>query len=153
MATKQSSSGSNQSRTSTSTSTSTDQTSKGQQNVTAYARQAAETAVDLPVGAALSVADRVNDTVKPYRTRSSAEREIRRLRNQLQRELNRAERRGGTARRKLTTRAKRERNRVEREVNARRRRVETAVRQNRRKAERQLKTTRTRVNQRVNQLV
>jgi hypothetical protein len=149
MATNQSSSGSNQSRASTTT----DQTSKDQQNVTTYARQAAETAVDLPVGAALSVADRVNDTVKPYRTRSSAEREVRRLRNQLQRELNRAERRGGTARRKLTQRAKRERNRVEREVSARRRRVETAVRQNRRKAERQLRTARTRVNQRVNSLV
>ena len=142
MATNQSSGGTTQSRASTSNS----QTAKPEQNAAGYARQAAETAVDVPVGAALTVADRVNETVKPFRKRTSAEREIRRIRNQFQRELNRAERRGGSARRKLTQRAKRERNRVEREVSTRRRRVETAVRQNRRRAERQLRTARTRVN-------
>jgi hypothetical protein len=150
MATNQSSGGSTKSRTST---TSSQTTRKADQKPADYARQAAETAVDVPVGAALTVADRVNETVKPFRQRTSAEREIRKIRNQVQREFNRAERRGGSARRKLTQRAKRERNRVEREVTQRRRRVETAVRQNRRRAERQLRTARTRVNQRVNALV
>lgn len=157
MATNQRSSGRTTRRTTSGSSTrrtnSTSSTSTTQKNVTDYAREAVETVVDVPVGAALSVAERVNDTVKPYRTRTSAEREVRKLRTQLQRDLNRAERKGGTARRKVTQRAKRQRNRAERELTQRRRRVETAVRQNRRRAERQLKTARTRVERRVNQLV
>jgi hypothetical protein len=148
MATNQSPTGATHSRAgTTSTQTRSDQT------VTAYARQAAETAVDVPVGTALRVADRVNETVKPFRTRTGAEREIRRVRSQFQREVNKVERRGGRARRKLTQRVKRERNRVEREVSQRRRRVETLVRQNRRKAERQFRSARTQVNDRVNALV
>ena len=43
-----------------------------------------ETVVDVPVGAALTVAERVNETVKPYRTRTSAEREVRKLPNVLE---------------------------------------------------------------------
>jgi hypothetical protein len=148
MPTNQSPSGTNQGRTSTASTQ-----AKREQNAVAYARQAAETAVDVPVGTALRVADRVNESVKPFRTRTSAEHEVRRIRSQVQRELNKVERRGGTARRKLTQRVKRERNRLEREVSQRRRRVETAVRQNRRRAERQLRTVRTQVNDRVSALV
>ena len=66
MATNQSSSGTTQSRTNTTSS----QTRKAEQNPAGYARQAAETAVDVPVGAALTVADRVNETVKPFRKRT-----------------------------------------------------------------------------------
>ena len=47
------------------------------------------------------------------------------MRNQLRRELNKVERRGGTARRRALQQAKRTRTRVEREVKQRRRTAET----------------------------
>jgi prefoldin subunit 5 len=101
--------------------------------------QATETAVDVPVGAALTVVERVNDAVEPFGTPSKREAELKRFRTQLRRELNKVERRGGTARRRALQRAKRTRNRLEREVKQQRRGLETSVRQNRRKAETQLK--------------
>jgi hypothetical protein len=109
------------------------------------AREAAVTVVDLPVGTALSVVDRFNELTQPWRSRATAERELKNVRHQFGRELNRLERRGGTARRKAVRRVQRTRNRVEREVSQRRRRVETTVQQNRRKAERSLRNARTRV--------
>src|SRR3954447_419681 len=60
------------------------------------ARQAAESVVDVPVGTALLVADRVNGLVEPWTKRTSAERELKTHRTQVRRELNRVERRGGT---------------------------------------------------------
>ena len=62
----------------------------------AYVRETAERAVDVPVGAALTVAE----TVKPLTETTSREREIKRLRTQVTREINKLERRGGQARRK-----------------------------------------------------
>lgn len=106
-----------------------------------YARRAGDTAVvavDLQFGAALTAADRVRELVEPWRERQSAEREIKSLRSQLTREVNKVERRGGTARRRLTRRVRRTRNRVEREVS-----------QRRRKTTQQLRTTRTQVAERV----
>ena len=101
--------------------------------------QATETAVDVPVGAALTVVERVGDAVEPFGTQTKREAELKRFRTQLRRELNKVERRGGTARRRALQRAKRTRNRLEREVKQQRRGLETSVRQNRRKAETQLK--------------
>jgi hypothetical protein len=118
-----------------------------------YARQTAERSVDVPVGAALTVADRVNEIIDPFTTRETATRELRSIRTRVERELNRLERRGGSARRKARTRARQTRNRVERVVNQRRRRVETTVRQNRRKAEHGLKRAQTVVQERVSTLV
>jgi chromosome segregation ATPase len=117
-----------------------------------YARKASDTAVtavDLQVGAALTAADRVRELVKPWRQRQTAGRELKSLRSQVTREVNKAERRGGTARRRLTRRARRTRNRVERRVSQQRRSVETTVERNRRKAEQRLKTARTQFGERV----
>jgi len=64
------------------------------------ALQTAETAVDIPVGAALTVYERASEAVEPFGTASKREAELKRVRTQLRRELNKVERRGGTARRR-----------------------------------------------------
>jgi hypothetical protein len=125
-----------------STQEATQETTRG---VNRYARQASDTAVsavDLQFGAALSAADRVRELVEPWRRRETAQRELKSLRTQFTREVNKVERRGGTARRRLTQRVRRTRNKVERDVS-----------HGRRKAERRLKTARTQVNDRVSTLV
>ena len=61
-----------------------------------YARQTAERSVDVPVGAVLTVADRVNEVVEPFTKRETAERELKSFRTQVERELNKLERRGAT---------------------------------------------------------
>jgi prefoldin subunit 5 len=114
-----------------------------------YVRQTAERAVDVPVGAALTVAENVSETVKPWAEPTGREKELKQLRTQVSRELNKLERRGGQARRKATTRARSTRNRIERELKQRRNRVERTVKQNRTKAERGLKTRRTQVEKTV----
>lgn len=81
-----------------------------------YVKQAAETAVDVPVGAALTAVDRVSEVGDRFNTPHKREVEIRRVRNQLRRELNKVERRGGTARRKVVQRAKRNRTEAEKRV-------------------------------------
>ncbi|MGH2989819.1 MAG: hypothetical protein ACRDMA_08125 [Solirubrobacterales bacterium] len=88
-----------------------------------------ESAVDVPVGTALTVKDRVDELMRPWRSIDSATTEVKSLRKRFDRELSKVERRGGTARRKLTRRANRTRNRVERDVSQRRRRAEDRVRE------------------------
>ena len=131
-----------------------------QNGTVTYVRQTAERAVDVPVGAALTVRDRVNDAVDPWTTSETRSKELKGLRTQVTRELNKFERRGGQARRKATTRARQTRNRVERVVKQRRRSVEQGVKQNRakleqrlRKVETQVKENRTKVQERVSSLV
>jgi len=119
----------------------------------AYARQTAERSVDVPVGVALTVADRVNEIVEPFTARQTAERELKSIRTRVERELNRFERRGAGARRKARTRVRQTRNRVERELRQRRRKVETTVKQRRAKAEDGLKRAQTVVQDRVTTLV
>jgi F0F1-type ATP synthase membrane subunit b/b' len=75
-----------------------------------------ETAVDLPVGAVLSVSDKIGDIVEPWTSRSKAEKELRSYRRQIEKTAKRTERRGTTARRRATTEARKTRNRVEREA-------------------------------------
>lgn len=87
-----------------------------------------ETAVDLPVGAVLTVSDRIGELVEPWTARSRAEKQIGAYRTQLRKSLKRTERRGASARRKATTEARKTRNRVEREARRRQRSVETRVR-------------------------
>ena len=113
------------------------------------ARQAVEAAVDVPVGAALTVKDRVDELTRPWRSVDTATHEVRSIRHRVERELGKAERRGGTARRKATRRAKRTRGRVEREVSRRRQRAQELVRSNRRRAQQRFRTTKTRVDERV----
>ena len=126
---------------------------KARNGSAAYARQTAERSVDVPVGAALTVADRVNEIVEPFTARQTAERELKSIRTRVERELNRFERRGASARRKARTRVRQTRNRVERELKQRRRKVETTVKQNRAKAEDGLKRAQTAVHERVSTLV
>jgi hypothetical protein len=118
-----------------------------------YVRQSTERAVNVPVGAALTAADRVNELVEPFTTTEGRDKELKSIRTRVERELNRYERRGGTARRKATQRARQTRNRVERELKQRRRSVETQVKENRKKAEDGLKKARTSVEERVSALV
>jgi hypothetical protein len=110
-----------------------------------YAQHTAERSVDVPVGAALTVADRVTEIVEPFRSPESANRELNSIRTRVQRQLNRLERRGAGARRRTRTRVRRTRNRFTRELRQRRRRVETTVKQNRVRAEDSLKRAQERV--------
>jgi hypothetical protein len=95
----------------------------------------AERAVLVPIGATLLVRDSVVSTVKDlassYSTRAGIERE-----------LERYERRGSSARTRLERRVRRERTRVERDLRQRRARLERAVRQNRRALEREVRSVR-----------
>jgi hypothetical protein len=118
-----------------------------------YARHTAERSVDVPVGVALTFADRVNELVEPFTRSETANRELRSIRVRVQRELNRFERRGASARRKARTRARRTRTQVQRDLRQRRRRVRTAMKQNRAKAEDGFKRAQTAVQERVSTLV
>lgn len=95
------------------------------------ARTAAETAVDLPVGAVLSLTDRVGELVEPFTGRTAAEKQLKSYRTELRRRVKRTERRGATARKRATTEARKTRNRVEREARKRQRTVETTLKRNR----------------------
>ena len=79
-------------------------------------RSVAETAVDLPVGAVLSVTDRVSELVEPFSGRSAAEKQLKSYRAQLRRQVKRTERRGATARRRATTEVRKTQKRVEQRV-------------------------------------
>jgi hypothetical protein len=109
----------------------------------------AERAVDVPVGAALTIRDRVEDAIEPWTSETTREKELKSLRTQVTRELNKFERRGGQARRKASQRVRSTRTKVEREVKSRRREVEKAVKENRAQVEQQLKKARTVVEERV----
>jgi hypothetical protein len=126
---------------------------KARNGSAAYARHTAERSVDVPVGAALTVVERVNEIIEPFTARQTAERELKSIRTRVERELNRFERRGAGARRKTRTRVRQTRNRVERELKQRRRKVQTTVKQNRTKAEDGLKRAQTTVTERVSTLV
>ncbi len=119
----------------------------------ALAQHSTERAVDVPVGAALSVADRVNEIVEPWTSETTRERELKSVRTRIERDLNRFERRGGTARRKATQRVRKTRNRVEREAKQNRQKAESTLKENRRRAEDGLKKARTTVEERVSTLV
>jgi hypothetical protein len=95
------------------------------------ARLTVERAVDLPVGALLTVTDHVTDLVEPFTGRASTEKQLKSYRAELRRRVKRTERRGATARRKATTEARKTRNRVEREARKRQRTVETSIKRNR----------------------
>ena len=93
------------------------------------ARAAAESAIDVPVGAVLEVGDRVAELVEPLSGRNAAQKQLKSYGTQLRRTVKRSERRGASARRKATTEARKTRNRVEREARKRQQRVERRVRE------------------------
>lgn len=98
-----------------------------------------ETAVDFPVGAVLTVSDRIADLAEPWTDRSKAEKQIKGYRDQLRKSLKRTERRGSTARRRAATEARKTRNRVEREARKRQRTVETTLKRNRNELEQRVR--------------
>ena len=102
-------------------------------------RSAAETAVDLPVGAVLSVTDRVTELLEPFSGRTAAEKQLKSYRAELRRRVKRTERRGTTARKRATTEARKTRNRVEREARKRQRTVETTLKRNRNELEQRVR--------------
>jgi prefoldin subunit 5 len=118
-----------------------------------YARQTAERSVDVPVGAVMTVADRMNEVVEPFTKRETAQRELKSFRTQVERELNKLERRGAQSRRKVRTRARQSRNRFQRDLKQRRRGLETTVKQNRARAQDSLKRAQDAVSERVTTLV
>lgn len=103
------------------------------------ARSAAETAVDLPVGAVLTLTDRVGELFEPLTSRSAAEKQLRSYRTELRRRVKRTERRGTSARRRATTEARKTRSRVEREARKRQRTVETTLKRNRNELEQRVR--------------
>jgi prefoldin subunit 5 len=111
-------------RTTTTSRTDAQKVREGLTNVrngsVSYARQTAERSVDVPVGAVLTVADRLNAAVEPLTSREAAQRELKSFRAQVERELNRLERRGAQSRRRVRTRARQTRNRFRRELRQRR---------------------------------
>lgn len=98
-----------------------------------------EQAVDLPVGAVLTVGDRISDLVEPWTDRSKAQRQVKNYRSSLRKSLKRTERRGSTARRRAITEARKTRNQVEREARNRRREVETTLKRNRTEVEQRVR--------------
>jgi hypothetical protein len=122
---------------------------KARNGAATYVRQGTERAVDVPVGAALVAADRVNAIVEPFTDTETRGRELKGIRQRVERELNKFERRGGTARRKATQRVRKTRNRVERELKQRRTTVGTSVKENRQKAETALKENRTKAEEQL----
>jgi hypothetical protein len=105
------------------------------------ARAAAESAVDVPVGAVLEVSDRVAELVEPFTGRTAAEKQLKSYGTQLRRTVKRTERRGTGARRKATTEARKTRKKVEREARKRQRRVETTLKRNRTEVEQRVRKT------------
>jgi cytochrome c peroxidase len=102
-------------------------------------RNVAETAVDLHVGAVLSLTDRVTELVEPFTGRTAAEKQLKSYRTELRRRVKRTERRGATARKRATTEARKTRNRVEREARKRQRTVETTLKRNRNELEQRVR--------------
>jgi hypothetical protein len=101
---------------------------KAQENVLEALATQAERAVLIPVGATLIARDNVVETVKPYVTRTTAQREF-------TKSIKRYERRGTTARNKLERQLKRTRTQVERGLRQRRNKVQGLVKRNSRNLE------------------
>jgi hypothetical protein len=70
------------------------------------ARAAAQSAVDVPVGAVLEVSDRVAELVEPFSDRVAARKQLKSYGTQLRRSVKRSERRGASVRRRAGTEAR-----------------------------------------------
>lgn len=79
-------------------------------------RAVATRALDVPVGAALELSDRVVDLVGPLTDRTAARKQLKSYRTRVTRSVKRSERRGASVRRKATGEAKRNRTDVEQRV-------------------------------------
>jgi hypothetical protein len=79
-------------------------------------RATATRALDVPVGAALELSDRVVELVGPFTDRTAARKQLKSYRTRVSRSVKRSERRGASVRRKATGEAKRNRTDVEQRV-------------------------------------
>jgi hypothetical protein len=95
----------------------------------------AESALLVPVGAALEVRDRVVGAIQPWTTRTSAEREL----NRVRRDVRRFERRGSVARNRVARELRKRRNAATRLLRRRRTAAARFVRIRRSGAQRSLK--------------
>jgi hypothetical protein len=89
-----------------STTTSRPKTKSAPASRVEQARAAAQSAVDVPVGAVLEVSDRVAELVEPFSGPTAARKQLKSYGTQLRGSVKRSERRGATARRKATTEAR-----------------------------------------------
>jgi hypothetical protein len=129
------------------------------QRVSAEAKQAesvvtqvtgvAESALLVPVGAALEVRDRLVGLVQPWTTRTSAEREV----NRVRRDVRRFERRGTVARNRVLRELRKRRNRVVRELRKRRGQAVRVARVRRNGAQRTISRNGRRTQVRADRLV
>lgn len=87
----------------------------------------AKKAVDVPVGAALNLADRVSEVIEDWTDQTTAEKKVKGYRADLTKTFKRAERRGTTTRRKATTKAKKRRSSLEKTVRKQRKTIEKNV--------------------------
>lgn len=94
-----------------------------QETAVEYARKG----VDVPVGAALNLADRVSEVIEGWTDQDSAEKRVKGYRADFTKTVKRAERRGTTTRRKATTRARKRRNSLEKTVRKQRKNLEKTV--------------------------
>lgn len=108
-------------------------------------RQTGQRAVDVPVGAVLSARDRVTGVVQPWTRSESRSKELKGLRNQVQTELDRFERRGSEARRTAAGRVREGRGLVSKQV----RTFPATVMHGRERVEGSLRKARDTVRQRV----
>src|SRR6185503_9687158 len=95
----------------------------------------AESALLVPVGAALEVRDRVVGAIQPWTSRPSAEKEL----NRVRRDVRRYERRGTVARNRVARELRKRRNAATRLLRQRRNAATRLLRQRRNGAERTLK--------------
>ena len=87
----------------------------------------AKKGVDVPVGAALNLADRVSEAIEDWTDQASAEKKVKGYRADLTKTVKRAERRGVTTRRKATTQARKQRKSLEKTVRQQRKSIEKTV--------------------------
>ncbi|HZO60801.1 MAG TPA: hypothetical protein VFB51_14015 [Solirubrobacterales bacterium] len=96
----------------------------------------AESALLVPVGAALEVRDRVVGVIQPWTSRPSAEKEL----NRVRRDVRRFERRGSVARNRVLRELRKRRNSTARVVRKRRNEAARFLRLQRKDAQRTIKT-------------
>jgi len=118
-----------------------------QETAVEYARKG----VDVPVGAALNLADKVSEVIEDWTDQASAEKKVKGYRADLTKTFKRAERRGTTTRRKATTRAKKRRNSLEKTVRKQRKNIEKSVKTTNKDVNKQIEARVTEVTKRANQ--
>ena len=102
--------------------------------------EAARTAVDVPVGAALNLTDRVAELIEPWTDQTTAEKKVKGYRADLTKTVKRAERRGVTARRKATRKVTKARNSLERQVRRQQKSVEKQIKATNKDLNKQIET-------------